>query len=268
MKIQDLDTWIQYRRSDKIVREGNINEVNLIPANIKILFKERMLTASDLSYELLENLFMDSCRKFEPRFVIDKENESTIRTLILYLQKNSEFLKINPLYSFNKGIMLRGSVGTGKTLLFKGILHLYHSLSFFTCTSDYYKQSGTMSFTTMTSNKIAEMFSLDGWIAFTKNQYDRKSVPVDLAGGNLFIDDIGSEPVAAHYGQILNVIAELLIRRYEERAKDISMDRLFFTFATSNLSADQLKQLYGLRVYDRMKEMFNDIVLPGESRRK
>jgi DNA replication protein DnaC len=74
----------------------------------------------------------------------------------------------------------------------------------------------------------------------------------------LFIDDIGSEPVYSHFGNSANIIGEIIIRRYEKGS---------LTHGTSNLSTDELKQLYGIRVYDRMREMFNDIIIKGESRR-
>jgi DNA replication protein DnaC len=42
------------------------------------------------------------------------------------------------------------------------------------------------------------------------------------------------------------------------------------THVTTNLSAEQIKELYGVRVADRMREMFNLISFPenAKSRRK
>lgn len=72
-------------------------------------------------------------------------------------------------------------------------------------------------------------------------------------------DDLGMEPEMGNYGDKLNIMTEVLLRRYETRAKN--------TILTTNLTLEQIEAGYGKRVADRMKEMFNQVALPGGSLR-
>lgn len=63
----------------------------------------------------------------------------------------------------------------------------------------------------------------------------------------LAIDDLGTEPTEVlQFGNISNPITDLLSIRY---------DKQLFTVITTNLTPEQLKEKYGERVYDRLKEM-------------
>lgn len=77
----------------------------------------------------------------------------------------------------------------------------------------------------------------------------------------LVIDDLGTENrLTSHYGTTTNVIADLLLRRYDMRHD-------FQTHVTTNLSPAQIMDVYGPRIYDRCGEMFNFISLNGYSHR-
>ena len=84
-------------------------------------------------------------------------------------------------------------------------------------------------------------------------------------GKTLVIDDIGTENEEfVNFGQRANPIAELLEKRY-----DLSFHREHVrTVVTSNLTDQQIKERYGFRVFDRMKEMFAVVTVKGESLRK
>ncbi len=77
----------------------------------------------------------------------------------------------------------------------------------------------------------------------------------------LGIDDIGTENrITGHYTNSANVIGDLLLRRYDMR------DR-FQTHVTTNLSPQQISEVYGERIYDRCGEMFNFVHLDGYTHR-
>lgn len=84
-------------------------------------------------------------------------------------------------------------------------------------------------------------------------------------GKALVIDDLGTENEDfMQYGQRANPIAELLEKRY-----DLSFHRdRVRTIVTSNLTDQQLKERYGFRVFDRLREMFAVVTVKGESLRK
>jgi DNA replication protein DnaC len=58
-------------------------------------------------------------------------------------------------------------------------------------------------------------------------------------------------------------MAEILTDRY-----DMFIRHKMKTHITTNLTFQQIKESYGGRFYDRMKEMFNVISLTGKSLRK
>lgn len=64
--------------------------------------------------------------------------------------------------------------------------------------------------------------------------------------------------MTTYYGTPNNVIGDLLCRRY---------DRLdhYQTFVTTNISPEQIAEIYGERVYDRCGEMFNFVRFAGYS---
>ena len=76
----------------------------------------------------------------------------------------------------------------------------------------------------------------------------------------LFIDDLGVEAVNIKvYGNEFSPVTELLYNRY---------DRNLVTILTSNLSDEQMKDRYGARIDDRLREMFDKIHFQGPSYRK
>jgi DNA replication protein DnaC len=90
---------------------------------------------------------------------------------------------------------------------------------------------------------------------------------VDFFGKPLtvVIDDIGTEdfPVMK-YGTATNLIADVLDRRYYNGFQRHGVR----TIVTCNLTDQQLRDRYGLRIDDRMNEMFKFATVEGRSLRK
>lgn len=81
-----------------------------------------------------------------------------------------------------------------------------------------------------------------------------------LVAHRLIIDDVGTEPANVKvYGTESSPLTELLFARY---------DRRLWTVITSNLSDDDLRNRYGVRVTDRFNELFDKIYFSGNSYRK
>ena len=181
-----------------------------------------------------------------PNFTIDQNQEEFYRNLIMYFQKSDKSV-----WDLNKGLLINGEVGCGKTMtmdicreIFKGfrIIEARHILrDYLTTGADVINIYGRYDYKT------------DGK---GNRQHDKPRT--------LCIDDLGLEEVdQKFYGNKSNVIAELLLDRYREFVKSGMI-----THATTNIGASQIEQLYGIRGRDRMKEMFNLVTLPGESKRK
>jgi DNA replication protein DnaC len=90
------------------------------------------------------------------------------------------------------------------------------------------------------------------------NEYGRESK------STVYFDDLGLEEVNVKmFGNSANVMSEILIDRYDSfKTKGV------LTYASSNLTPSQFEDVYGARMRDRMKEMFNLITVKGESFRK
>lgn len=75
--------------------------------------------------------------------------------------------------------------------------------------------------------------------------------------GVLAIDDVGTEPAeVVDYGNVIEPITELLEARYA---------RGLFTLVTTNLTGQELRQRYGVRLVDRMNEMMHVVVFKNGS---
>lgn len=141
-----------------------------------------------------------------------------------------------------KGLALVGPAGTGKTALMKFFtsnqMFSYRIKSMLEITADY-KQNG----------EGAAMF-YNGNPQGSRNDYGHTIY------GYCF-DDVGMEEIPAkYYGATKNVFAEVILMR------DLNVP-LNSTHITSNIPPPKMEELYGSRVYDRMKDMFNIISFEG-----
>jgi|SRR5690554_1265626 len=168
-------------------------------------------------------------------FILDENNEPAIKELYYYITNNSSFLG-----DLNKGIMLQGKYGCGKTIL----LETYSLLH----------------------NHIVRSFCLNQpLLMFIKSvelqeQIIKQSSSV-FARRPLIIDEFGRESKTVQdYGNVSRPISELLSLRSDVGV--VTHGTTNFTLAT--LSSDEF---YGGMIGDRLKVMFNFITLNGESRR-
>jgi DNA replication protein DnaC len=165
-------------------------------------------------------------RIFKP-FKIDKENEIVIDDLFHYLTFSEGFRG-----DLQKGILLLGGLGTGKTILLKGFAGIIELLT----------------------GKIFLPF-----LAQDLNKILVKEETTEYNSKYLLIDDLGKEQeYVNNYGTIQRPILELFASRYDNGA---------LTFATSNYKVDTFTKKYGAQTVDRFKEMFNIMELLGNSRR-
>ncbi len=129
-----------------------------------------------------------------------------------------------------KGMLFIGRIGCGKTLLMEGFLRCF--------------EVGSNKVVTRIHAKDLNKSFLDKGIEY---YYQRP----------LFIDDIGKEPTEAKdYGNDSKPFEDLISSRYRYRG---------VMFGTSNLKLEDMP--YSQHTIDRLKEMFNIIIMPGDSRR-
>ena len=174
---------------------------------------------------------------FGEKFKIYKKDKEMLLKLCSYFIKDKENCKKFDI-DLDKGLLLTGPVGCGKTSLMK-LLH----------------------FLVPHQRKYVVMPCRN--IVFAFNHLGYKTIE-DYGESSFFcFDDMGVEPMGRHYGKDCNVIGEILLSRY-----DLFLETKLKTHATTNLNAEELEERYGNRVRSRMRELFNLIAFDEKDRDK
>lgn len=167
-----------------------------------------------------------------------------------YFMGDNNFLKRNASYSLRKGLLIIGGVGTGKTTM----------MQVYSCIMK--NKNNTPCFEVKDSHSIVREFLTKGFATIDKYSSEHYFVRGNPKG--LCIDDLGMEDSKSKsFGNDANVMEQILYERYKRFISDGMI-----THGTSNLNAAALGEKYGARVKDRFNEMFNTIILNGESLRK
>ncbi len=136
--------------------------------------------------------------------------------------------------NLNKGILLTGPIGCGKTSLMN-----------------------LMKYLTATEHKFFVKPCRDINFEFIQEGYQ---IIHKYSNGKLYqseprtycFDDLGTENNLKYFGNECNVMAEILLSRY-----DLFISKKLFTHITTNLSATEIEKHYGNRVRSRLREMVN-----------
>ncbi len=180
-------------------------------------------------------------QEFGQNFKIKEEDLETIFKLIIYMIKDeNNALKLQ--LNLSRGILLSGPIGCGKTSLMRLITPFANSFS------DYKIK---------TCREISFEFAKNGYEAI--NSYTTKQNNQIRLTGYCF-DDLGTEQQIKHFGNDCNVMAEILITRYEQFVENNSI-----THITTNLAAFEIENHYGNRLRSRMRNMFNLITFSPSS---
>lgn len=177
-------------------------------------------------------------------FRIMESDHPVIYRLIAYFLKDEQTaFRYN--LNLNKGVMLAGPVGCGKTSLLNIMKYL---------TPTEHK------FFVKPCRDISFEFIQDGYQIIHKYSKGKlyESEPKIIC-----FDDLGTENNLKYYGNECNVMAEILLSRY-----DIFISKRILTHITTNLSASEIEKHYGLRVRSRMRELFNLIAFDNNTKDK
>jgi len=181
--------------------------------------------------------------QFNSKYQVDESNATQVMRLCQYFSKDEKFAG-----DLTKGIILVGGVGVGKTTIM-----------------EFFMKNQRASYRVISCRDVEQKFSEEGSIdCFTSNP--KIAINSDPFGHQVIgfcFDDMGTESNAKNYGREKNIMADIILNRY-----DAHLDRIT-THVTTNLTLDEIATQYGSRVYDRMKEMFNIIAFDNaKSRRK
>lgn len=244
----------------KIKKEKIIEEQKLIEKEKA----NRELASKKWNFDLMRTFAFNRAKKlFKYDFLIDDNNIDVFDLLCYYFVGDSEgFQKqVNLMNKTNdfeiegasieKGILLCGNFGSGKTDMMK-----------------VFQQNPRQVYYMRTARKVCDEFMSSKekqipreFIEPYKNAINDPSTLFQPLSG-LCIDEIGAESEKNNFGNKSNVIGDLIELRYAEKFMGI------FCHGTTNLSGPELKDFYGERVISRMRQVFNFIELPGNDRRK
>ena len=136
--------------------------------------------------------------------------------------------------NLNKGIILTGPIGSGKTTL----MNLMKLLA-----------QPENKFAIKPCRDISFEFIQDGYQIIHKYSIGQlyHSEPRTYC-----IDDLGTENSLKYFGNECNIMAEIILSRY-----DLFISKKLKTHITTNLSATEIEKHYGNRVRSRLRELCN-----------
>lgn len=155
--------------------------------------------------------------------------------------------------NFRKGLIINGDIGTGKSLLFRILSRFLR------------KQDSELWFNTVNCMEIENSYAKGDNILIEK--YTRESFRISGGGSikgakHYCFDDLGMDKgTTKYYGRSVNVMSDIIIGRY-----NFFHDGMLSHF-TTNLSKEEIKQVYGQVAFSRLNEMCEFLTLKGPDRR-
>jgi DNA replication protein DnaC len=209
---------------------------------------ENIINSVDVNENFHKNGIANILSELIPNYIFDDNNTPILAKLFYYFIGDEEKCKSNSI-SLNKGVMLLGGVGTGKTQMMQAFKYYASQII------------KTNSFQFHYANEIIDNTTVSGIEHLDKFNHNFNPNPNPIT---CLIDDICSKnEKVKNYGTDINVIEELISIRY-----NIYKRYNVLTHFTTNIYPNEFGEYYDLRIIDRLKEMTNIIELPGESRRK
>ena len=183
--------------------------------------------------EIINWLEAKGTKLYGNHFKILETDYPIVYKLIAYFLKDQQTcyqLNIN----LEKGILLTGPIGCGKTTLMTLMKHL---------------APADNKFSVKPCRDISFEFIQDGYQIIHKYSIGKlyQSEPRTYC-----FDDLGTENNLKYFGNECNVMAEILLNRY-----DLFISKKLQTHITTNLSATEIENHYGNRVRSRLRTMLN-----------
>ena len=219
--------YIEKVKSDNVVDYKKPNK----------LFETNLMPLSEAKKQVFE-ITKDFAAKRGQSLIFDQYNKIVYDQLTKYFIRSDEFIG-----ELTKGICLIGNVGTGKTLIM-----------------DVFKK--------FTENKVNEYHIFDMKKISRDVQENGVEAVKNYTQGVCCYDDVGFEDKAAYFGNKICVFTEMINIQYNKFQKTGKICHI-----TTNLGFNEdlgfglLNGKYDPRVFDRVREMFNIIILKGNSKR-
>ena len=222
----------------------------------KKLFEPLEVLENPLEKTVFWNEFIHIYKEYYNKsFQSTEESVENIKPIMRYFLKDEAFFDSSRLYtkinepSFDKGLLIIGDYGNGKSSIMKTIhlvLQTYPSLSF----------------AYRSANDVVSDFEK------CKEAVDKEIFWRNILAGRCFFDDVKTEREASNYGKV-NLFKDIIERRYDKKViTHLSCN--YHPEHPNDIEAglEEFGEMYGGRVYDRLKEQYNIIEFKGQSFRK
>jgi DNA replication protein DnaC len=172
---------------------------------------------------------------FNKKLIVNDDNKRLV-TALCFLVSNDQRFETELNYSFNKGLLIRGVSGIGKTHLVRCIEH------------NYLNPILTLSMIEITDDLR------------TYGEYEIKKGENKI----IYMDDVGTEETpVVHYGTKIHFFKNFIESVYLSRQGKGFGNLVIST----NLNFEKITEKYGFRVTSRMRDMFNIIDVTGKDMR-
>lgn len=182
--------------------------------------------------------------EMQPQFEINDFNRQILHLLSLYFSCDERFEETNG-YSLQKGIMLVGPIGCGKTTIMKAFALNTHN-----------------PYSVISTRYVSDDYSKVGVDALDRYSDLLPGYPQQNFGHRelgICFDDLGTESSRKHFGNESNVMHDIILSRYDNH---ILKGKTHFT---ANLTGDEIEELYSTRARSRLREMCNFITFDPQS---
>lgn len=200
-------------------------------------------------YALLKLVEKQGQAFYGERYAIeDIDRPPVLKMLAYFLQDEGVAAHVG--IDLEKGLMVSGPIGCGKT----AIMNIMCALT-----------EGPGKPTIFRCRDLSFEYSQTGYEVvskYSKQSYHRYS-SLPFRPQTICFDDLGLEPQASYWGCHCQIMAEILISRYELFVEDGMI-----THVTTNLNSKELEETYGNRLRSRMRELFNLISFHPDSKDK
>lgn len=203
--------------------------------------------------QILERIIQTGLELKPNVYQLQEQNKESVLNIAYYFMKDSRG-KLD----LNKGLMLMGYYGTGKTLTMRIMQRLFRNpflISICKNVIDDYQNGG----------QVPGAFAHLGRRSFDVNVFSKEGEIDPKKPLTRLFDDLGAERLKHNFQDDRNVMEEILSARYEYFCY---LNPPMITHITTNLPFETLTERYGHRLTDRFFEMFNIITFKGESLRK
>lgn len=203
--------------------------------------------------EKLYGAFIESFeRTYKKPFLKSEEAMENLKSLLLYFCQDDRFYKCRALSdftepSFEKGLLIVGGYGIGKTAMMRVFSRLLPA---------------SHGFVSYSAHEAVELYEE------IQTPEDKKLFWTKMTRGVRYFDDVKSERAANNYGKA-NLFKDILEKRYADEKKTyVSCNYAQKSEGDLQKALAEFGALYGPRVYDRLFEMFNVLVFKGKSFRR